>query len=76
MRNFYSKIADAYFTVATCLLLLIAGLLLLGAAWEVMVAVVHSEGCDRASGQRRSDHHRLRYYRDLQVRRPGRRDPA
>ena len=33
------KIADAYFAVATCLLLLIAVLLLLGAAWEVMVAV-------------------------------------
>jgi hypothetical protein len=41
MRKFYGKIADTYFTLATCLLLLIAVLLLLGAVWHVVIALVH-----------------------------------
>ncbi len=43
MRELYGKIADTYFTVATCLLLLIAVLLLLDAVWEMMVALVHGD---------------------------------
>jgi len=46
MRAIYVKIADTYFTAATCLLLLIAVLLLLGALWEVVVALVHRDVLD------------------------------
>ena len=41
MEKLFGRIADAYFIVATCLLLLIAVLLLLGAVWEMVSALMH-----------------------------------
>ena len=43
MRELYGKIADTYFAVATCLLLLIAVLLLFGAVWEMIGALLHGD---------------------------------
>ena len=43
MRELYGKIADTYFAVATCVLLLIAVLLLLGAVWEMIGALLHGD---------------------------------
>jgi hypothetical protein len=43
MRKLYGRIADTYFIVATSLLLLIAVLLLLYAAWEVIAAVADGD---------------------------------
>ena len=43
MKDFYEKLALGYFTIATSFLLLLAVLLLLGAVWEVLVAIVHGD---------------------------------
>ena len=43
MKDFYGKVALGYFTVATSLLLLLAVLLLLGAVWEVLAAIVDGD---------------------------------
>ena len=40
MAKLYDKVADAYFIVATFLLLLIAVLLLLGSVWEMAIALM------------------------------------
>lgn len=40
MEKIYGKAADVYFLVATCFLLLIAVLLLIGAGWELVTAVL------------------------------------
>jgi hypothetical protein len=41
MAKLYDRVANIYFIVATCLLLLIAVLLLLGAVWEMASALMH-----------------------------------
>jgi hypothetical protein len=43
MREFYNRVAQGYFLVATRFLLLLAVLLLLAAVWEMLVAVVHGD---------------------------------
>jgi hypothetical protein len=43
MREFYNRVAQGYFTVATSFLLLLAVLLLVGAVWEMLVALFHGD---------------------------------
>lgn len=43
MRNLYTRLAAAYYTVATSFLVLLAILLLLGAVWEVITALFHGD---------------------------------
>jgi hypothetical protein len=43
VRELYEKVSRGYFTVATWFLILLAVLLLLGAVWEVLVALFHGD---------------------------------